>query len=144
MDAITRPIDPAIASTREIDRLIEGLAAGQHNLVARWQLVARGVSEDSIDHRLSTKRLIRVRPGVYKIGPARLTPRGRWMADVLACGDECGLGADTALQLMGVRNANRRRTTVITAKRGRRAPKGIDLRTSRNVEVIPEVHPSKK
>lgn len=77
-----------------------------------------------------------MRHGVYQLGHGRPTLRGRWMADVLACGDECGLGAETALQLMGVRPVNRRRTTVITSKRGRRAPKGIDLRTSRNVEFI--------
>ena len=136
MDAITPPIGSAIASTREIDRLIAELAARQHDLVARWQLLELGINEKAIDHRLQTRRLRRVRPGVYKLGAARLTRRGRWMADVLACGKGAGLGGDSVLQLLGVRRPNNRKTVVITSKRGRRTPKGIDLRTSRNVEFI--------
>lgn len=116
--------------------MIAELAGRQHDLVGRWQLLELQINEKAIDHRLQTRRLRRVRPGVYKLGTGRLTRRGRWMSDVLACGKGAGLGGETVLQLLGVRRPNNRKTVVITSKRGRRTPKGIDLRTSRNVEFI--------
>jgi hypothetical protein len=67
--------------------VIAELAARQHDVVARWQLLGLGVSEDAIGHRLETSRLRRVRAGVYRVNSARLTLRGRWIADVLACGE---------------------------------------------------------
>lgn len=129
-------MDLSIASTREIDALIADLAAGQHDLVARRQLLARGVNRHAIDHRLQSGRLRPVRPGVHRLGTARLTRRARWMVDVLACGPDCGLGGTTVLELLVVRRASNRKTVVITSRRGRRSPKDIDLRTSRDVAFI--------
>ena len=56
------------------------------------------------------------------------------MADVLACGPEARTRGETSAALWRVRPATRRRTQVITPKRGRRKPKGIDLRTTRSLE----------
>lgn len=136
MDANTPLIGSAIASTRDIDALIAALAAAQHDRVARWQLRKLALSDKSIDHRLQNGRLYRVRPGVYRLGAARPTHRARWMADVLACGEGAGLGGRSVLELLGVRRPSNRRTVVITSRRGRRKPPGIDLRTSRDVAFI--------
>jgi very-short-patch-repair endonuclease len=116
--------------------VIAALGEVQHDLVARWQLIDRGVSPKAIEHRLLNDKLRRVRPGVYEIGRARLTRRGRWMADVLACGPDSGLTGISTLQLMDVMRLNDRRTVVVSAKQGRRKPKGIDFSTTRDVTFI--------
>ena len=133
MDAITPRIPRPIASTPAIDRIIGDLAASQHDLVARWQLRIRGISADAIDRRLRNGRLRRIRPGVYTLSRAPLTLRGRWMADVLACGEGALLTEASASMLWGLRSPSRRRTVVLTTKRGRRSPPGIDLRTTRSL-----------
>lgn len=118
-----------------IDALIVELA-GPHGVVSRRALLAAGIDGNSIDARIHSGLLRRIRPGVYRIGDARPTRRGIWLGDVLACGPASGLGGTTGLQLLGAMRENRRRTVVITARRGRRRPRGIDLRESRGVEFI--------
>jgi hypothetical protein len=68
------------------DRAIAALAARQHDTVARVQLIAAGVSEAAIDHRLAEGRLRPVFRGVYAVGPSRLTAEGWCMAAVLFAG----------------------------------------------------------
>lgn len=70
---------------KHVDRTIISLAVGQHGIVARWQLLALGISPDAIDRRIANGLLRRVHRGVYQVGPVA----GRWaaeMAAVLACG----------------------------------------------------------
>lgn len=129
LDAVVGPIDPSTASSRQIDAVIDALGRAQHDHVARWQLLNRGVSSDAIKNRFG-HRLRHARRGVYKVGPTRTTRRGTWMADVLRCGPDSGLDGISALQLFGVIREYKRPTTVVTKRRGRRAPKGIDLRTT--------------
>lgn len=66
------------------DVAIAGLAAEQHGVVARRQLVDLGVSSRSIDHRLGTSRLHRVFAGVYAVGHPRVSALGVTCAAVLA------------------------------------------------------------
>jgi hypothetical protein len=56
-------------------------------VVTRANLTALGFSAMAIDHRVATGRLHLVARGVYVVGRPELTPHGRWMAAVLACGD---------------------------------------------------------
>jgi very-short-patch-repair endonuclease len=63
-----------------------GLARSQHGVVTRHQLLALGLTADGIKHRLARGRLHLVRRGIYSVGRPELTPQGRWMAAVLACG----------------------------------------------------------
>jgi len=74
----------------------------QHGVVARRQLLALGYSTDAVAHRIRTKRLHRVRRGVYAVGREELGPEGRWMAAVLACGDGAFLTHLSAGALYGV------------------------------------------
>lgn len=119
----------------EADRVLCELAGRQFGRLARWQLVPLGFDDDAIRHRL-TRDFVPHRRGIYCFGHAPDTIEARWMTDLLRCGPESGIGATTALQLVGVLRRNRRWTVVITAKRGRRKPKGIDLRESRDVEFV--------
>jgi very-short-patch-repair endonuclease len=65
------------------------IAAGQHGVVTRPQLLAAGVTRRMIDARLKSGLLRRLHRGVYLLGSLRgaLEPaRAREMAAVLACG----------------------------------------------------------
>lgn len=120
----------------EADLILADFADRQFGRVARWQLVPLGFDDDAIRHRLNRRQLRTVRRGVYAVGHAPESIRARWMTDMLACGPDSGLGALTTLQLFGAVRESRARTVVITARRGRTGPKGVDMRTARNVEFI--------
>lgn len=79
MDPVDRPYLPLAA--------VLALADRQHGVVTRAQLLAAGVSESAVKHRLRTGRLHRVWPSVYAVGRPSLTRNGRWMAAVLASGE---------------------------------------------------------
>ena len=84
---------------RPVDALIAALAATQHGVVAFAQLVALGLSRQSIGRRVRAGRLHRVHQGVYAVGHKRLTQRGRWVAAVLAGGDAAVLSHRSAAAL---------------------------------------------
>src|SRR4051794_29906621 len=69
--------DPAIAM----------IAASQHGVVTRAQLLSAGLSPAAIEHRLARKRLHPMYRGVYLVGHRLAPPFAREMAAVLACGD---------------------------------------------------------
>lgn len=77
------------------------LSAAQHGVVAREQLLALGLSAAAIDHRIAKGRLHPVMRGVYAVGRPELTPMGRWMAAVLACGPGAVLSHGSAAALWG-------------------------------------------
>lgn len=78
------------------------LAGRQHGVVARRQLLALGFNAREIEHRLARGRLHLVMRGVYAVGWPELTPKRRWMAAVLACGDEAMLSHRSAAALWGI------------------------------------------
>jgi very-short-patch-repair endonuclease len=78
------------------------LAAEQHGVIARRQLLALGLSAQSIQHRLARGRLHRIHRGVYALGRPALGREGRWMAAVLACGRGAALSYESAAALWGI------------------------------------------
>jgi very-short-patch-repair endonuclease len=66
-------------------RAISALAARQHGVLTRTQLVAAGLSPDTVDRSARSGRLTRLYRGVYQLGPLG-TPDTRLLAGVLACG----------------------------------------------------------
>src|SRR5438874_2207610 len=79
------------------------LAAGQHDLLARRQLVDYGVNDDAIGHRVATRRLYRTPfQGVYAVGRKDLSDLARFMAAVLACGEGAALSHQSAAELWGM------------------------------------------
>jgi hypothetical protein len=78
------------------DPTIAALAGAQHGVVARVQLLERGLSKEDVDRRLRARRLHRVHQGVYAVGHRVLTLEGRWMAAVLAAGAGAVLSHGTA------------------------------------------------
>jgi len=113
----------------DADRAIGVLAARQHGVVARRQLVALGLSARAIEHRIACGRLKVLYRGVYAVGHDRLTLRGRWMAAVLFAGDDAVLSHRSAAALWAIR-ATSRRAIDITVAGSRRDRAGIEYHSS--------------
>ena len=73
---LATPGDPAVAL----------LAEQQGGAVSTGQLLAAGIGQGAIEHRVRRGRLHRIHRGVYAVGTPRLTARGRLWAALLACG----------------------------------------------------------
>lgn len=81
------------------------LAARQHGVVARRQVVALGMSETMVRDRLGGGQLVRLHRGVYAVGHAQLRREGRWLAAVLAAGPGAALSHRSAAALHGIRES---------------------------------------
>ena len=77
---------------------INRIARQQHGLVTRAQLLDLGMGARSIDRRVESGRLIRVRRGIYRVGPIP-QPLEAEMAAVLSIGDGAVLSHHTAAVL---------------------------------------------
>lgn len=87
-------------------RHIEVLFEQQEGVAERGQLLAAGLGEKAIDHRVRTGRYRVVHERVYSLGP--LSMRGRLIAALLAGGDDAALCHASALVPF------RLRTSVVT------------------------------
>jgi very-short-patch-repair endonuclease len=101
------------------------LAARQHGVVARSQLLEIGYGVDAIRHRVATGRLHPVRRGVYAVGRAQLTRYGRWTAAVLACGPEAVLSHESAAALWEIAGEHPGPISVSLPVHGRSRPPGL-------------------
>jgi predicted transcriptional regulator of viral defense system len=124
-----------------VDLLISEVAFGQHGVVGLRQLLDRGLSAPAVRHRVTAGRLHRVHAGVFAVGHAPLTFKGRYMAAVLACGEDSGLAHRSAADLRSLRHTARATIDVISPRRPGRKRAGIDAHTSatllpRDIEKI--------
>lgn len=114
---------------RTIDQTVRAmwaLARRQHWVVARRQLLELGFSRQWIEHRVAHGRLHPLRRGVYAVGRPHVTPYGRWMAAVLACGSAAVLSHDSAAALWAIRpGAKGLEVSVVTS--AKRRPEGITV-----------------
>jgi very-short-patch-repair endonuclease len=145
------------------DGLIAGIAGNQHGVVTRAQLVERGVSTSSISDRIAVRRLHRIHRGVYAVGHPTLSEKGRWMAAVLACGENAALSHTSAAELWGIRRRVRRLSEAggdaglgpvhvsVPSTAGKRKRRGIVLHRSTTLmarhctrrDVIPVTNPAR-
>jgi predicted transcriptional regulator of viral defense system len=112
--------------SRRIEAAIAALATRQYGVIARFQLVAIGLSEKAIDRRLASGRLHRLHPGVYAVGHLVVPREGRWLAAVLAGGTKSVLSHRSAAALWGIRGYEGR--PEITVRPGQRQGRGVIAR----------------
>jgi very-short-patch-repair endonuclease len=90
---------PNKSANRARDAAIARVAARQHGVITRRQLLAVGLFPSGVSDRVKAGRLHRIHRGVYAVGHYRLSNEGRWIAAVLACGEDAVLSHRSAAQL---------------------------------------------
>jgi very-short-patch-repair endonuclease/predicted transcriptional regulator of viral defense system len=109
------------------------LAAQQHGVVGRGQLIEMGLGGNAIDRRLRQGRLHRLHPGVYAVGHSAIRQEGRWMAAVLACGKRAVLSHRAAAALWGIRQPWGGRIDVTVPRKS-----GSNERIQRHCSILPD------
>jgi hypothetical protein len=114
-------------------------------VVTRAQLLAAGLSVKGITGRLRKKALVRVHPGVYRVGHRAPSVEARYLAAVLACGDGALLSGLAAAHLWGlikgpapapeVTTPKQRRVAGIRTRRARRGDEAQDAAKWRGIPV---------
>lgn len=120
---------------RQRDVALARLAEVQFGVVTSTQLAELGFSSSAISRMAASGRLIRLYRGVYAVGHNRLVARGRWLAAVLACGDQAALSHREGAALLDLRYCSRSRVDVTVPGRSRRGQRGIQLHS------VGDLHP---
>lgn len=107
------------------DRVAWKLVREQYGVIARDQLLALGFTPKAIRHRVERGRLHPIVRGVYAVGRPELSPEGRWMVAVLACGEGAVLSHRSAGALYGICEE---RDAIEVSVRVRREPAHTGLR----------------
>jgi Transcriptional regulator, AbiEi antitoxin len=82
---------------------LHGLGERQHGVVSIRQLETRlGFSRSAVQREVAAGRLHRLHRGVYAVGHRRISPHGRCLAAVLACGPGALLSHGSAGWLWGI------------------------------------------
>lgn len=71
-----------------VDELIARIAERTDGVVTRNNLLGKGVTSNEIKCRLRRGSLHRVHPGVYRVGHKAPSAEARYLAAVMACGDD--------------------------------------------------------
>jgi very-short-patch-repair endonuclease len=103
------------------------LAARQHGVVTRQQLLELGLSSRAIEYRVRRGRLHRVHRGVYAVGRPQLTRLGALAAAVLGCGPGAALSGEAAAEVYGIRRG-RPGPIEVTVRRSAKARSGLTIR----------------
>jgi very-short-patch-repair endonuclease len=97
-------------------------------VLTRADLLGLGFSDDGIKHRVAFGRLHPIAAGIYAVGRPELSPKGRWMAAVLACGDGAVLSHRSAAELWGFGYEEKGRIDVTIRRRSRLERAGLTVR----------------
>ena len=98
-------IDSAIGRKVTPLGVAAAIAAPQHGVVARRQLLRAGLSRDVVDRMVRAGKLLSLHRGVYAVGHRPVGPRSREMAVVLLAGPRGGLGMHSGAALWGMTRA---------------------------------------
>jgi predicted transcriptional regulator of viral defense system len=111
-------------------------AAGRHNVVDRTELRALGLDDAAVSRRVAAGTLRRLYPGVFGVGPV-LTPEGRYVAAVRACGTGAVLSHRDAAALWDLhRHSSARFEVTVPFPSGVRTTRRIRVhRTRRPIET---------
>jgi very-short-patch-repair endonuclease len=106
---------PQIDTVRA-DQAIAALAARQHGVVSRGQLLEAGLTGNMLKGRVARGRLLRLHRGVYAVGHRQLRREGHWLAAVLAVGPGAVLSHRAAAALHGIRPSGTRIDVTTTGR----------------------------
>jgi very-short-patch-repair endonuclease len=81
------------------DAAVAEIASRQHGIVTAAQLREVGIDKSAATRRHSAGRLHRLHRGVYTVGHRAPSHHARWMAAVLACGEDAVLSHHSAAAL---------------------------------------------
>ncbi|HKB52198.1 MAG TPA: type IV toxin-antitoxin system AbiEi family antitoxin domain-containing protein [Solirubrobacterales bacterium] len=107
------------------ERVIAEIADRQHGVATLAQLRDAGLSASGVRKRVAKGRLYAVHAGVYSVGRRLLTPDGRRIAAVLACGPGAVLSHRSAAALWGLCPDSKGSIDVTAPNRRGRIPAGI-------------------
>jgi hypothetical protein len=118
-------------------------------VLTRSDLLRLGFSAKGIKHRVTSGRLHPLAVGIYAVGRPELTPRGRWMAAVLVCGDGAALSHRSAAELWGIGYEEKGRIDVSVRRRSMIRRSGLKVRARPTLDAssvvvrfgIPVTHP---
>lgn len=123
------PVESAVSrqiggsqQTRPLDFRIAELAGRQYGVVAREQLEGLGLGLDGIERRVRRGRLHCLHSGVYAVGHRTLSGPARWLAAVLASGENAVLSHRSAAALWGVQQPGSGPAHVTTPRKWRSTP----------------------
>jgi hypothetical protein len=94
-----RPKSQERPRAAELHRAIAALAARQHGVVSRRELLLLGFEPGAITRLIGAGRLHPIQRGVYAVGHRLTSRKGRWMAAVLAGGGNAVLSHFSAAEL---------------------------------------------
>jgi very-short-patch-repair endonuclease len=114
-----------ISHTAAIAADVETIAGRQHGVVARAQLRSAGLSDDQVDNWVRGGRIRRVSRGVYAVGAAPISERGRIQAAALASGRGAVVSHRSAAFLLGIGERSPQVVDVIPPRQGGRKVDGI-------------------
>ena len=92
-----------VHDTLHPDSVIARVAEAQHGVVHFDQLRHAGLGVGAINSRVRAGRLHRLYRGVFAVGHRHLSRHGRWIAAVLALGEDALLSHVSAAALWGIR-----------------------------------------
>lgn len=87
---------------KPLGALLARAGAAQHGVVARWQLLRRGVTAKEIKGLVARGHLQPLHSGVYAVGHRVLSRSGWWHAAVLVGGSGTALSHRSAAQALGL------------------------------------------
>lgn len=118
---------------RRPDAALAGFAARRHAVATTAELNALGLTRSAIARRVASGRLHRWHRGVFAIGHTNLTPKGRWLAAVLACGTRAVLSHRSAGALWGFWPGASGRIEVTVPGGGRPGPAEVRVHRTRRL-----------
>jgi hypothetical protein len=91
-----RPLDDTV------ERKLARIAGKQHGIVTRQQLLNAGISDAGIQRRVRKGTLLLEYRGIYRVGHRAPSVEARYLAAVLACGEEAVLVGRAAAYAWGL------------------------------------------
>ncbi len=116
------------------NRVAAELARCQHGVLARRQMLARGVSHSTLAARVRSRHLTRLFSSTYAVGRAEVSQRGLWMAGVLTSGRGAVLGYRSAAATWGILDV---RPAVETIRRSNGMRQRADVLLDGTIQSIP-------